>query len=104
MSFVSGNWTFLTNHARVLACVARRPEMRMRDVADCVGITERATHRIVCELEEAGYLTRRRVGSHNAYEVHPDRPLRHPMDGERTVGDLLEALDVQPDTSMQETV
>ena len=104
MSFMSGSWTFLTNHTRVLACVTRRPETTLREVADCVGITERATHRIVCELEAAGYLTRRRVGSHNAYEVHADRPLRHPMDEGRTVGDLLEALDVQPDNTVQETV
>lgn len=96
--FCMSDWTFLTNHAHVLACVAKDPEMRLRAIADCVGITERAAHRIVCELESAGYLTRDRVGSHNAYEVHPQMPLRHPMDADVTVGDLLAALGVDAPT------
>jgi DeoR/GlpR family transcriptional regulator of sugar metabolism len=87
-----GEWTFLTNHARVLACVADEPGVRLRDVADCAGITERAAHRIVCELEEAGYLTRHRVGARNFYEVHPHRPLRHPRDQDHEVGEILSCL------------
>jgi len=75
-----GEFDLLTNHAHVLVCVARDPRMRLREVADCVGITERAAHRIVCELEVAGYLSRRREGRRNAYEVHPDRPLRHDLE------------------------
>jgi DNA-binding IclR family transcriptional regulator len=86
------DWTFLTNHTRVLACVARDPRMRIRELAECVGITERAAHRIVCELEEAGYLSRQRVGRRNSYEVHPDAPLRHPLERHHEVGELLEPL------------
>jgi predicted transcriptional regulator len=66
--------------------------MRLRDIADCVGITERASHRIVCELEEAGYLTRRREGRRNVYDVHPQVPLPHPLERNATVGDLLAAV------------
>ena len=85
-------WGFLSNHAHVLLCVARDPDVRLREVAECVGITERATHRIVCELEEAGYLSRRRDGARNHYSVHTDRPLRHDLDGNARVGDLLALL------------
>ena len=83
----------LTNHAHVLVCVSREPEMRLRDIADCVGITERAAHRIVCELEEQGYLSRRRQGRRNVYEVHAARALPHELDRGATVRDLLAALD-----------
>jgi DNA-binding MarR family transcriptional regulator len=62
-------WTFLTNHSHVLFCIARDPEVRMRDVAQAVGVTERAVQRIVGELTEAGYLTRERDGRRNRYEV-----------------------------------
>ena len=65
----------LSNHAEVLLCMARSPETRLRHIADCVGITERATHRIVCELESAGYVTRHRLGRRNFYELHPDAPV-----------------------------
>ena len=85
-----GDWTFLTNHARVLACVAEQPGLRLRDIADCAGITERAAHRIVCELEDDGYLTRHKRGARNHYEVHRDQPMRPPFD--LTVGDLLRLL------------
>ncbi len=84
--------SFLTNHAHVLACVAGTPGMRLRDIADCVGITERAAHRIVCELEADGYLTRHRVGARNFYELHPERPLRHPKEDGLEIGDLLRLL------------
>lgn len=82
-------WTFLTNHSHVLICLAEDPEMRLRDVAERVGITERAVFRIVAELEEAGILTRHREGRRNQYEVHGEQPLRHPIEQHRTVGDLL---------------
>ena len=87
-----GNWTFLTNHARVLACIAQEPGVRLRDIADCAEITERAAHRIVCELEADGYLTRHRVGARNFYELHPDRPLRHPAEAGLGIGELLRLL------------
>ena len=80
---------FLTNHAHVLLCVSRDPEMRLRDIAQCVGVTERATHRMVCELEQGGYLTRSRQGRRNMYEVHPGRPLPHPLERGATVEALL---------------
>jgi DNA-binding MarR family transcriptional regulator len=86
------SWTFLTNHAHVLACVARDPGTRVRDLAVAVGITERAAQRIVADLVAAGYLERSRVGRRNVYRVRRDRPLRHPLDAGRAVGDLLDAL------------
>ncbi len=79
----------LTNHGHVLLCVAREPGMRLREIADCVGITERAAHRIVCELCEAGYLTRHRLGNRNYYEVDPTLPMRHPYDRDHQVGEVL---------------
>ena len=86
------DWTFLTNHAHVLLCVSRDPEARLRDVADAVGITERAAQRIVAELEEGGYLTRSREGRRNRYEVHADVPLRHPVERDHAVGEILDVL------------
>lgn len=85
-------WTFLSNHAHVLLCLARDPDMRLRDVAVAVGITERGTHRIVNELEEAGVISRVREGRRNHYEIDPDVPLRHALESERTVGSLLASL------------
>lgn len=84
-------WAFLTNHALVLVCIAREPDTRIRHIADCVGITERATHRIVSELIEEGYLTRHRLGRRSFYEVHVEKPLRDPLVGDRTVGDAFRA-------------
>jgi DNA-binding transcriptional ArsR family regulator len=85
-------WTFLTNHAHVLLCIARDPEARLRDVAGAVGITERAAQRIVAELAEAGYLEREREGRRNRYRVHPELPLRHPLERDHAVGDILGVL------------
>ena len=85
------DWAFFTNHARVLACVAQQPQVRLRDIADCAQITERAAHRIVCELEDDGYLTRHKRGARNLYEVHVDRPLRPPVQGS-SIGELLDLL------------
>ena len=85
-------WTFLTNHAIVLLCLAADSSQRLRDVAVAVGITERAAQRIVADLEEAGYLTRTRVGRRNRYELHSDLPMRHPAQRHRQVGDLIALL------------
>ena len=87
-----GDWRFLTNHVRVLACIAEEPGVRLRDIAACAEVTERAAHRIVCELEADGYLTRHRVGARNFYELHPERPLRHPAKPSLAIGDLLSLL------------
>lgn len=83
-------WTFLTNHAHVLLCIAQRPEARMRDIADLVGITERAVQRIVSDLEQAGYVDRIREGRRNRYEVRDDLPLRHPVEHHRQISTLLD--------------
>ena len=82
-------WTFLTNHAHVLLCVAENPNVRLREVANLVGITERAAQRIVSELEEAGYLERERDGRRNVYRLKPEMPLRHPLDRDHRIGELL---------------
>lgn len=79
-------WTFLTNHARVLICIARDPEIRMRDIAEEIGITERAAQLIIADLEEARYLTRTKVGRRNTYEIDPGRPFRHPAEADTDLG------------------
>jgi DNA-binding IclR family transcriptional regulator len=88
-------WTFLTNHGHVLLCIAADPDLRIREVADLVGITERAAQRIVAELEEAGYLSHEKVGRRNHYEVHAHVPLRHPLESHLEVRELLRALTVE---------
>jgi len=82
-------WTYLTNHAHVLILLARDAHATMREVADAVGITERAVQRIVAELEEADVLERSRSGRRNVYAVKADRPLRHPVESHCSVADLL---------------
>ena len=82
-------WTFLTNHAHVLLCLVGDPELRLRDLALRVGITERAAQRIVAELATGGYIERTRVGRRNVYTVHLELPLRHPLERTHTVGELL---------------
>lgn len=81
-------WTFLTNHAHVLLCLARDATARMRDIAAVVGITERAVQRIIAELEEAGYIEHVRKGRRNAYRLHAQLPLRHPIEQHRRISDL----------------
>lgn len=85
----SSAWTFLTNHSHVLLCLAADPDARLRDVAERVGITERAVQQIVGDLERGGVLTRERVGRRNRYAVHPDTRLRHPVEAAHTVRELL---------------
>lgn len=82
-------WTFLTNHAHVLLCVARDPQARIRDLAERVGITERAVQRIIVDLEEEGYLTHEREGRRNTYRVKAQLHLRHPIEGKSKVAALL---------------
>ncbi|MFM7536377.1 MAG: helix-turn-helix transcriptional regulator [Acidimicrobiales bacterium] len=85
-------WTFLTNHAHVLLCLARDPTLRIRDIADLVGITERTTSAILDDLEHTGYLTRHRVGRRSHYTLSLDLPLRHPLEQDHVVGELLNTL------------
>jgi len=82
-------WTFLTNHAHVLLCLVRDPEMRMRDIADVVGITERGVQKIVADLVAEGYLHREREGRCNKYRIDTSRPLRHPIERHRSIADLI---------------
>lgn len=88
----SSNWTFLTNHSHTLLCIAEDPNIRLRDIAARVGITERAAQRIVAELEDAGYVSHERVGRRNRYEVHNELPLRHPLEDHLEIGVLLRVL------------
>ncbi|MEU7620524.1 helix-turn-helix domain-containing protein [Micromonospora rifamycinica] len=83
------NWTFLTNHGHVLLAIARNPTARLRDVAEEVGVTERAAQAIVADLESGGYLRRTRVGRRNEYTIDPSGHFRHPAEADRQVGDLL---------------
>jgi predicted transcriptional regulator len=85
-------WSFLTNHAQVLGCIARDPGIRLREIGDKVGITERAVHRIVDELEAAGYLARERRGRRSHYTLRPHLPLPDPLARGQKVGDLLKIL------------
>ena len=94
MSTADG-WTFLTNHAHVLLAVRRDPHARLREIADAVGVTERAVQLILGDLERAGYLRRRKVGRRNEYAVLGG-PLRHPLERGRAVDDLLDALGEEP--------
>ncbi len=85
----SRTWTFLTNHAHVLLVIARDPNTRVRDIADTVGITERAAQGIVTDLETGGYISRARVGRRNTYTVNPAGKFRHRVEAGRSIGDLL---------------
>jgi hypothetical protein len=88
----SKSWTFLTNHAHVLVCIAEESDVRGRDIAERVGITERSAQGIVADLVAEGYVVRTRQGRRNHYAINPDAPLRHPLEHDRTVGDLLVTL------------
>jgi predicted transcriptional regulator len=90
MSESRSPWTFLSNHGHVLLCIAQDPDVRGRDIATRVGVTERAAQRIVADLVEGGYITRVRVGRRNRYSVHGEQPLRHPVESHRTVRELVD--------------
>ena len=85
-------WSLLTNHAQVLVCIGADPGIRLRELGDAVGITERAAHSIVTELAEAGYIARERVGRRNHYTIQTDRSIPDPLLSEQKVGDLLALL------------
>mgnify|MGYP006284346985 CR=1 FL=1 len=82
-------WTFLTNHGHVLICLHRNPQVRIRDIAAEVGITERAVQAILVDLEEGGYVSKDRVGRRNEYRIHADLAFRHPSEAMRSIGELL---------------
>ena len=85
-------WSFLTNHARVLLCIAHDPGIRLREIGDDVGITERAAYNIVTELAAAGYISRERRGRRNHYTIHPHQPLPHQLANKNKIRDLLAIL------------
>lgn len=86
------SWTFLTNHGHVLVLLAQEPDARMRDVAERVGITERAVQKIVADLETGGYLERERDGRRNHYKVSLRGRFRHPIESHASVGVLVKLL------------
>jgi len=86
------HWTFLSNHAHVLVLLDADPGLRVRDLADAIGITERAAQRILADLEREGYLDRTRAGRRTHYEVHLERPMRHPVEAHAVVGRVVAAL------------
>jgi len=86
------DWTFLTNHALVLSHLSRHPRITALDLATAIGITERATRKIMADLHEAGYITKKREGRRNRYRINPNLSLRHPSHDETAIGDILEVL------------
>ncbi|QDU92371.1 helix-turn-helix transcriptional regulator [Lignipirellula cremea] len=92
----SSRWTFLTNHSHVLILLSRNPSIVLREVAAMVGITERAVQRIIADLEEGGFLEREKIGRQNHYRILANQNLRHPIEGHRTIGDLLELIENTP--------
>ena len=87
-----GSWSFLSNHGRVLLCLAQDPEMRLRDIAARMSITERSAYGIVADLAEAGYITKMKDGRRNRYQIQAHLPLPEPTSRERTVGEVLALL------------
>ena len=85
-------WSFLTNHAQALVCIAHDPTIRLREIGEQLGITERAAYRIVAQLTAAGYLTRERTGRRNRYSIDVDRPLPDAVVREQNIGELLTIL------------
>ena len=88
----SSRWTFITNHGLVLSYLSHHPRSTAREIANFVGVTERTTHKIISDLELAGYIERRKEGRRNVYDVNHDLPLRHHTKQDVLISDLLEAL------------
>jgi hypothetical protein len=88
-------WTFLTNHGHVMVCIAQQPDLRVAEIARLVGIGERAAHRIINDLVDAGYLARSRQGRRNVYTVDLDRPLRHPLESAHRLRVVIDPLSGQ---------
>jgi DNA-binding IclR family transcriptional regulator len=86
------DWSFLTNHARVLICIVRDPGMRLRDIAAALDITERSAYAIVTELAEAGYVVKQKDGRRNRYEIQRHLPLRGALGAQRTIGEVLDVV------------
>jgi len=89
-------WTFLTNHAHVLILLSQNPSLVLREVALRIGITERAVQRIIADLEHDGFIEREKVGRKNHYRILTKRPLRHPIESHRSIGDLIALISTSP--------
>jgi len=89
----STSWTFLTNHGHVLLCIAKNPNIRVREIADIVGITERFTHGIITDLSTEGYIEIKRDGRCNVYTTRPEKHLRHPIESQSLVADLIKLIE-----------
>ena len=101
-----GSWSFLTNHARALLCIAHDPGVRLRDIAATLGVTERSAHGMVTDLVTAGYVVKDKDGRRNRYRIQEHLPLRDPISQERTIGEMLDLLvgvNAQRNTSNQDT-
>lgn len=85
----AAEWTFLSNHAHVLICIARQPDIRLSELADLVGIQERTAHRIIHELSDAGYVSVTKVGRNNVYEIDLNHPLRHPLESDHDIREII---------------
>ena len=85
----TSDWTFLSNHAHVLICIARQPDIRLSELADLVGIQERTAHRIIHELSDAGYVLVTKVGRNNVYEIDLNHPLRHPLESDHDIREII---------------
>jgi DNA-binding MarR family transcriptional regulator len=88
-----GQWTIFSNHAHVLVCIVRNPEERVREIARKVGITERAVQRIIGDLEQTGVIARERLGRRNRYTLSLDCPLRHPLEANTTIAEVIRVLE-----------
>ena len=86
------SWTFLTNHGRVMLCIAHDPGVRLRDIAARLGITERSAYGIVTDLAQAGYIVKQKDGRRNRYQIQTHLPLPEPTSRERTLGEVLALL------------
>jgi DNA-binding MarR family transcriptional regulator len=91
-----GKWTFLTNHGRVLTYIAKHPQGTTQEIAQEAGITLRAVQKIITELEAGGYIVRHKEGRRNRYSVYSEMPMRHRLEREYAVGDILQALGYRP--------
>jgi len=91
-----GEWTFLTNHGRLLAYLAKHPQSTAQEIAQAAGLSIRAVQQIITDLEGGGYIARQKEGRRNHYTVHPDRPMRHRLEQDHAVGDILLALGYEP--------
>jgi DNA-binding Lrp family transcriptional regulator len=89
-------WSFITNHALVLTVIARHPRRTLREIGDTVGITERASHKIINDLEEAGYVSKEKVGRCNVYRIHPEVPLKERIKSDAAARELLAMLGWKP--------